>query len=83
MCSQGKRETALKVFYQTNSISETVRMLGYPTKKQLYNWIAVENMLQKNVNPCHVSQILLNIREIHRWKLNLMQLNVALNMVKV
>ena len=43
MYSQEKKENAIKVFQQTNSISETIRILGYPTKKQLYNWIATEN----------------------------------------
>lgn len=43
MYSQEKKENALKVFHQTNSVSETIRILGYPTRKQLYNWIAAEN----------------------------------------
>lgn len=43
MYSQEKKETALKVFHQTNSVSETIRILGYPTRKQLYNWLAVED----------------------------------------
>jgi len=43
MYSKEKKEIALKVFHQTESISETIRILGYPTRRQLYNWIATEN----------------------------------------
>ena len=43
MYSKEKKEIALKVFHQTESISETIQILGYPTRRQLYNWIATEN----------------------------------------
>ena len=47
MYSKEKKEVALKVFHQTNSVSETIRILGYPTRKQLYNWIAAEGVSPK------------------------------------
>lgn len=47
MYSQEQKVTALAVFHQTNSVSETIRILGYPTKKQLYIWIATENMVKR------------------------------------
>ena len=47
MYSQEQKATALAVFHQTNSVSETIRILGYPTKKQLYIWIATENMVKR------------------------------------
>lgn len=39
MYSKQQKETALKLFKETQSVSETVRILGYPTRKNLYNWI--------------------------------------------
>lgn len=47
MYSKEQKATALAVFHQTNSVSETIRILGYPTKKQLYTWIATENMVKR------------------------------------
>jgi len=51
MYSLEKKEVALKVFHQTNSVTETIRILGYPTRKQLYNWIAIENAPPKVRKP--------------------------------
>lgn len=42
MYSKQQKETALKLFKETQSVSETVRILGYPTKKHLHNWIYEE-----------------------------------------
>lgn len=39
MYSKQQKETALKLFKETQSVSETVRILCYPTRKNLYNWI--------------------------------------------
>ena len=38
-----KKEAVLKVFHQINSVTETIQILGYLTRKQLYNWIAEED----------------------------------------
>ena len=51
MYSLEKKEVALKVFHQTNSVTETIRILGYPTRKQLYNWIAAEDAPPKVRKP--------------------------------
>ena len=40
--SKQQKEIALNVYKQTGSVSETVRTLGYPTRRQLYNWIYEE-----------------------------------------
>lgn len=40
MYSKEKKETALKTFHQTKSVSEMMRILGYPTRSQLF--IAIE-----------------------------------------
>lgn len=42
-----QKAAVLAVFHQTNSVSETIRILGYSTKKQLYTWIATENMVKR------------------------------------
>lgn len=47
MYSKEQKSTALEVFHQTNSISETIRILGYPARRQLYTWIAAENMVKR------------------------------------
>ena len=47
MYSKEQKATALVVFHQTNSVSETIRILGYPAKSQLYTWIATENTVKK------------------------------------
>lgn len=40
MYSKEQKSTALEIFHQTNSVSETICILGYPTGRQLYTWIA-------------------------------------------
>lgn len=47
MYSKEKKEVALKVYHQTTSVSETIRILGYPTRRQLYSWISTENSIPK------------------------------------
>ncbi|WP_411329293.1 IS3 family transposase [Blautia hansenii] len=51
MYSYEKKSIALKVFHQTNSVSETIRILGYPTRRQLYSWIDDENLPSKERKP--------------------------------
>ena len=33
----------LRIYHQTESVTETIRILGYPTRRNLYTWIAEEN----------------------------------------
>ena len=47
MYSKEQKSNALEVFHQTNSVSETICILGYPTRRQLYTWIATENMVKR------------------------------------
>ena len=42
MYSKQQKEAALKLYKQSKSVSETVRILGDPTRKQLYNWVYEE-----------------------------------------
>ena len=39
MYSYEQRKKAIKVYLQTQSVSETLRVLGYPSSKELYQWI--------------------------------------------
>ena len=38
MYSKQEKEKALEVYRQTESVSATVRILGYPAREHLYNW---------------------------------------------
>lgn len=51
MYSKEQKSTTLEVFHQTNSVSETIRILGYPTRRQLYTWIATENVVKRERKP--------------------------------
>ena len=42
MYSEEQRIKALHVFHQTGSVTDVVRRLGYPSRKQLYTWIRNE-----------------------------------------
>lgn len=42
MYSQDKINVALKVYHQCGSVTSTIRVLGYPTRRALYTWIASE-----------------------------------------
>lgn len=44
MYSQDKISIALKVYHQCGSVSATIRILGYPTRRALYTWIANEGV---------------------------------------
>lgn len=43
MYSKEKKDIALRIYHQTESVTETIRILGYPTRRNLYTWIAEEN----------------------------------------
>ena len=43
MYSKEQKNTALRIYHQTESVTETIRILGYPTRRNLYTWIAEEN----------------------------------------
>lgn len=44
MYSQDKIDIALQVYHQCGSVTETIRVLGYPTRRALYTWIENEGM---------------------------------------
>ena len=39
MYSQDKINIALQVYHQCGSVTDTIRVLGYPTRRALYTWI--------------------------------------------
>ena len=43
MYSKEQKDIALRIYHQTESVTETIKILGYPTRRNLYTWIAVEN----------------------------------------
>ena len=43
MYSKEQKDIALRIYHQTESVTETIRILGYPTRRNLYTWIAEEN----------------------------------------
>ncbi|PWM31914.1 MAG: IS3 family transposase [Clostridiales bacterium] len=59
MYSQEKIEIALKVYHQCGSVTTTIRVLGYPTRRALYTWIANEG----TVKPKRKSLQLVNTAE--------------------
>ncbi len=42
--SQDKINIALQVYHQCGSVTDTIRMLGYPTRRALYTWIENEGV---------------------------------------
>ena len=45
--SKEQIKKALELYKQCKFVSQTVRILGYPTRENLYKWIKKENVLQK------------------------------------
>ena len=43
MYSKEQKDIALRIYHQTESVTETIRILGDPTRRNLYTWIAEEN----------------------------------------
>ena len=43
MYSQEQKEKAVQLYDQTKSVTETIRILGYPTRRNLYMWISEKN----------------------------------------
>lgn len=44
MYSQDKINIALQVYHQCGSVTDAIRMLGYPTRRALYTWIENEGI---------------------------------------
>ena len=42
MYSKEQKAKALRIYHQIGSVTDTVRQLGYPSRKHLYNWIRNE-----------------------------------------
>lgn len=51
MYSQEKIDVALKVYHQCGSVTTTIRVLGYPTRRALYTWIANEGAARPERKP--------------------------------
>lgn len=44
MYSQDKINIALQIYHQCKSVTKTIRILGYPTRRALYTWIGNEGI---------------------------------------
>ena len=42
MYSKEQKAKALRIYHQIGSVTDTVRQLGYPSRKHLYSWIRNE-----------------------------------------
>jgi hypothetical protein len=42
-----KRIRALQLYEETHSVTETIRILGYPERQTLYNWIRAKDQPQR------------------------------------
>lgn len=51
MYSQDKIDIALKVYHQCGSVTTTIRVLGYPTRRTLYTWITNEEAVKPERKP--------------------------------
>ena len=51
MYSQEKIDIALKVYHQCGSVTTTIRVLGYPTRRALYTWMANEGAVKSERKP--------------------------------
>lgn len=51
MYSQEKIDVALKVYHQCGSVTTATRILGYPTRRALYTWIAKEGAAKPERKP--------------------------------
>ena len=77
MYSKEQKDIALRIYHQTESVTETIRILGYPTRRNLYTWIAEENTPPKtrkeypviNNSPDHPRNPPLEVKlnAIHRY----------------
>ena len=51
MYSQDKIAVALKVYHQCRSVTTTIQLLGCPTRRTLYTWIANEGAIKPKRKP--------------------------------
>ena len=42
MFSKEQKDIALRLYHQTESVTKTIRILVYPTRRNLYKWISEE-----------------------------------------
>ena len=69
MYSQEKIDVALKVYHQCRSVSTTIRVLGYPTRRALYTWIAKEGAVKLGESIKSVSEDISYTRaSIYSWR---------------
>lgn len=62
--SQDKIGIALQVYHQCESVTETIRILGYPTRRALYTWIkneGIQKLPRKKLTHVNTAEHLRNL----------------------
>ena len=54
MYSRIKRMKAMKLYSETGSVTEVIRVLGYPTRRTLYNWLEEEGEQDGKASPFRI-----------------------------
>ena len=68
--SKEQIKKALELYQQCKSLSQTVRILGYPTRENLYKWIKKKMLPKRKEKSFQSSLTLAIILEILLLKLN-------------
>ena len=82
MYSQDKINIALQVYHQCGSVTNTIRVLGYPTRRALYTWIeneGVQKTPRKVLDNTKPQRIPVTLPSKSKW----MRSTVALSLEKV
>lgn len=66
--TEQEKQEALALYDELGSISKVINKLGFPSRQNMYTWIRKRNVEQKKKR--RIVLILLNIEDIHLWKLN-------------
>ena len=82
MYSEEQSTKALHIFHQTGSVTDVVRRLGYPSRKQLYTWIRNERKTKEKRKNL-ILKTPPNTPEIPRRSLSCKCFVVALRMERV
>ena len=67
--TEQEKQEALALYDELGSISKVINKLGFPSRQNMYTWIRKRNVEQKKEKR-RIVLILLNIEDIHLWKLN-------------
>ena len=58
MFSKEQKDIALRLYHQTESVTKTIRILVYPTRRNLYKWLCESKSVNSNFQTSMISIIL-------------------------